>query len=143
MKITELFPDVTAENKDYEYKAVLPKELIKWAKTIVGFANSTNGNGGTLFFGVSDNGDVIGLDRREIDKIQNRVDDVNEKRIYPPVKLDCKSHKVSDDPEKFVLEIKVSESDSYVSYRDENSKMIMGGSKNPILLPLRFSGGNF
>ena len=50
MHIRELFPDVISEDLDYEYKTVLnPDKPIKWAKTIVGYAN---GNGGIMFVGV-------------------------------------------------------------------------------------------
>ena len=52
MQIKELYPDVIAEDIEYEYKARLNSDKpIKWAKTIVGYAN---GNGGTMFVGVSD-----------------------------------------------------------------------------------------
>ena len=51
MKIKELYPDVITEDLDYEYKAVLnPENPVKWAKTIVGYANR---KGGILFVGVS------------------------------------------------------------------------------------------
>lgn len=54
MKINELYPDVIAEDLCYEYKAVLnPDSPIKWAKTLIGYAND---KGGTLFVGVSNNG---------------------------------------------------------------------------------------
>ena len=40
MHIRELYPDVIAEDLDYEYKQVLnPDNPVKWAKTIVGYAN--------------------------------------------------------------------------------------------------------
>ena len=45
MKIRELYPDVITENLDYEYKASLnPDNPIKWAKTIIGYANDKAGN---------------------------------------------------------------------------------------------------
>ncbi len=51
MNIRELYPDVITENMEYEYKAMLnPENPIKWAKTIVGYAND---HGGILFVGVS------------------------------------------------------------------------------------------
>ena len=60
MKIKELYPDVITEDMEYEYKAMLnPDKPIKWAKTIVGYAN---GNGGTMFVGVSDSGEAFGID---------------------------------------------------------------------------------
>ena len=50
MKIRELYPDVITEDTSYEYKAVLnPDSPIKWAKTLIGYAND---KGGTLFVGV-------------------------------------------------------------------------------------------
>jgi len=49
MHIRELYPDVIAEDLDYEYKQVLnPDNPVKWAKTIVGYAN---GKCGALCFG--------------------------------------------------------------------------------------------
>ena len=47
MKIKEIYPDVITEDTSYEYKAVLnPDNPIKWAKTLIGYAND---KGGTLF----------------------------------------------------------------------------------------------
>ena len=66
MKIRELYPDVITENLDYEYKASLnPDNPIKWAKTIIGYAND---KGGTIFVGVSNDGEAFGLNLDEIDK---------------------------------------------------------------------------
>ena len=40
MKIKEIYPDVITEDTSYEYKAVLnPDNPIKWAKTLIGYAN--------------------------------------------------------------------------------------------------------
>ena len=59
MHIRELFPDVISEDLDYEYKTVLnPDKPIKWAKTIVGYAN---GKGGVMFVGVSNEGEAFGI----------------------------------------------------------------------------------
>ena len=47
MRITDLYSDVVSEDIKYEYKAELnPENPVKWAKTIVGYAN---GDGGILF----------------------------------------------------------------------------------------------
>ena len=71
MKINELFNDVCAENLKYEFKSVLNQDNpIKWAKTLVAFANN---DGGILFVGVSDNGDAFGLTLQDIDKTKNLV----------------------------------------------------------------------
>ncbi len=66
MHIRELFPDVISEDLDYEYKTVLNSDKpIKWAKTIVGYAN---GKGGVMFVGVSNEGEAFGISLDEIDK---------------------------------------------------------------------------
>ena len=59
MKIKELYPDAINENLNYEYKSILNQDNpIKWAKTIIGYANS---DGGTLFVGVNNDGEAFGL----------------------------------------------------------------------------------
>lgn len=71
MHIRELFPDVISEDLDYEYKTVLnPDKPIKWAKTIVGYAN---GKGGVMFVGVSNEGEAFGISLDEIDKTKNLI----------------------------------------------------------------------
>ena len=40
MKINELYSDILTEDTKYEFKAILnPNEPLKWAKTIVAYAN--------------------------------------------------------------------------------------------------------
>lgn len=59
MKINELYSDILLENTKYEFKAILNSDKpVKWAKSIVAFAN---GEGGYIFVGVSDNRDVLVL----------------------------------------------------------------------------------
>lgn len=66
MKIKELFADVISENQKYEFKSVLtPDNPLKWAKTVIGFANS---EGGMIFIGVADDGEAFGLSLDEIDR---------------------------------------------------------------------------
>lgn len=63
MKIRELYPDVITEDTSYEYKAVLnPDSPIKQAKTLIGYAND---KGGTLFVGVSNDGEAFGINLEE------------------------------------------------------------------------------
>lgn len=81
MRITELYSDVIVEDRKYEYKAVLnPDNPMKWAKSLVGFAN---GDGGILFVGVSNDGEAFGIDLRDIDRMKNLVATVNDRYIFP------------------------------------------------------------
>lgn len=116
MKIKELYPDAVVENLDYEFKAVLtPDNPIKWAKTIVGFANS---RGGTLFVGVSNDGEAFGLGIEEVDRTKLLISQVNDRHIFPHAKISYMIRSVDDNAEHFVLAVKVAPSESVVRYRD-------------------------
>ena len=85
MKINELYSDILAEDTKYEFKAILnPSEPLKWAKTIVAYAN---GEGGYIFVGVSDNRDAFGLSIEEIDKTKNLITLINDRHIFPHAKI--------------------------------------------------------
>lgn len=80
MKIKELYPDVITEDLEYEYKAELnPDNPVKWAKTIVGYAN---GKGGIMFIGVSNDGEAFGIGLDEIDKTKNLIAKINDRHIF-------------------------------------------------------------
>ena len=116
MKINELFNDVCAENLKYEFKAVLNQDNpIKWAKTLVAFANN---DGGILFVGVSDNGDAFGLTLQDIDKTKNLVAKINDRHIFPHVKIGYMLRSTDENAERFVLAIKVQPSESIVRYKE-------------------------
>ena len=79
MRITKLYSDVIAEDRKHEYKAVLnPDNPVKWAKSLVGYAN---GDGGILFVGVSNDGEAFGLDLGDIDRTKNLIAIVNDRHI--------------------------------------------------------------
>ena len=81
----ELFPDVITEDLDYEYKQVLnPDNPVKWAKTIVGYAN---GEGGVMFVGVSNEGEAFGIGLDEIDKTKNLIARINDRHIFPHARV--------------------------------------------------------
>lgn len=125
MKITQIFPDVIGEDLNYEFKATVNEENpIKWAKTIVAYANST---GGTVFVGVSDDGEAFGLDIASIDKMKNMVALENERHIIPKAKISYLLRNVDDKMGSFVLGIKVSPSESLVRYRsgDYNNEVFI------------------
>jgi len=116
MKINELYSDILIENTKYEFKAILNQDNpVKWAKTIVAYAN---GDGGYIFVGVSNDRDAFGLTIDEIDKTKNLVALVNDRHIFPHTKISYMMRSVDEEAEHFVLAIKVSSSESVVRYRD-------------------------
>lgn len=116
MHINELYPDVITEDLNYEYKAVLnPDNPVKWAKTIVGYANGT---GGVLFVGVSNSGEAFGLSLDDIDKTKNLIALINDRHIFPHARVQYMMRSVDPDAEKFVLAVKVVQADSIVRYRE-------------------------
>lgn len=130
MKIKELFPDVISEDQNFEYKSVLnPDNPIKWAKTIVGYANS---DGGVIFVGVSDDGEAFGLDLGAVDQTKNLISKVNDRHIFPHAKISYVLRNVDAEAEHFVLGVKVAPADSVVRYRDGdfNEKVFVRGDGN-------------
>ena len=130
MKIKELYPDVITEDMEYEYKAMLnPDKPIKWAKTIVGYAN---GNGGTMFVGVSDSGEAFGIDLGEIDKTKLLIAKINDRHIFPHAKIRYMIRSVDANAEKFVLAVSVIQADSVVRYKegDFNETVYVKGDGN-------------
>ena len=116
MHIKELYPDVITEDLNHEYKAVLnPDNPVKWAKTIVGYANGT---GGVLFVGVSDSGEAFGLSLDVIDTTKNLIALINDRHIFPHARIQYMMRSVDVDAEKFVLGVKVVQADSIVRYRE-------------------------
>lgn len=130
MKIKELYPDVITEDLDYEYKAELnPDNPVKWAKTIVGYAN---GKGGVMFVGVSNNGEAFGIGLDEIDKTKNLIARINDRHIFPHARIQYMMRSVDVNAEHFVLAVHVVQADSILRYRegDFNEKVYIKGDGN-------------
>lgn len=130
MKIKELYPDVIVENLNYEYKAVLtPDNPVKWAKTIIGYAND---RGGILFVGVSNDGEAFGIDLEEIDKTKLLISRINDRHIFPHVKVTYMMRSVDAEAEHFVLAVKVAPAESVIRYRegDYNETVYVKGDGN-------------
>lgn len=130
MKIRELYPDVITEDLSYEYKAVLnPDNPVKWAKTIIGYAND---KGGTLFVGVSNDGEAFGINLDEIDKTKNLIARINDRHIFPHVKMRYMMRSVDAEAEHFVLAVRVIPAESVVRYRegDFNETVYIKGDGN-------------
>lgn len=130
MHIRELFPDVITEDLDYEYKQVLnPDKPVKWAKTIVGYAN---GKGGIMFVGVSNEGEAYGISLDEIDKTKNLIATINDRHIFPHARVQYMMRSVDADAEYFVLAVNVIQADSILRYRegDFNETVYIKGDRN-------------
>lgn len=130
MKIRELYSDVITEDLCYEYKAVLNSENpIKWAKTLIGYAND---KGGTLFVGVSNAGEAFGIDLEEIDKTKLLISRINDRHIFPHIKISYMMRSVDANAEHFVLAVKVAPADSVIRYRegDYNETVFVKGDGN-------------
>ncbi len=132
MKINELFTDVITEDLNYEFKAKLNNDNpLKWAKTMIAFAN---GNGGFIFIGVNNNREVFGLTLDEIDETKNLISTVNDRHIFPHIKYKYEMRSVDENAEKFVLCLKVLESDGIVRWRegDFNEQVFTRGDGNSL-----------
>lgn len=130
MKIRELFPDVISEDLNYEYKAKLNQDTpVKWAKTLIGYAN---GAGGTLFVGVSNDGEAFGLNLDEVDKTKLLIAQTNDRYIFPHIRIRYMMRSVDPDAERFVLAVNVSSAASVVRYRegDFNETVYIKGDGN-------------
>jgi len=93
-----------AESQSIEYKKSWRDEYLKW---ICGFANA---NGGKLFIGIDDNGNVTGIDnyRTLLEQLPNKFRDIL--GVFAEVNLQSKSN-------KYFLEIIVPRYDVPISQR--------------------------
>lgn len=130
MKLKELYPDVITEDSRCEYKAVLnPENPVKWTKTLIGYAN---GSGGTLFVGVANDGEAFGIDLDEIDKTKLLISQVNDRHIFPHIKISYMMRSVDEEAEHFVLAVKIPPAESVIRYRegDYNETVYVKGDGN-------------
>ena len=130
MKIKELFPDVITEDLNYEYKAILSSENpVKWAKTLIGYAND---KGGFLFVGVSNDGEAFGIELDDIDKTKLLISRINDRHIFPHIKITYMMRSVDANAEHFVLAVNVTPAESVIRYRegDYNETVYVKGDGN-------------
>ncbi len=99
MKLSEI---LKVECTTYDFKESVEKKKTKsWLKSVSAFANT---KGGSLFFGVDDDGNVVGLDDSQSDaefisqEIKAHLDPLPDFELIP--------HKTED---KIVIEVKISE----------------------------------
>ena len=86
-----------AEATEYEFKSELETRKPKsWLKTVSAFANSL---GGRLFFGVDDDGGIVGLN--DVKKTSTQISDMIKERISPLPEFSLAAHRI--DHEKTIL----------------------------------------
>lgn len=86
-KLEDLVNTNIFENKECEYKLHLEAnedKVEKWAKTLVGYANSY---GGCILVGVSDKKDVVGIDGDELDRTKILVLKTINRHIFPHIQV--------------------------------------------------------
>ena len=81
------------ENKELEFKGILPQESIKWLKTIVAFANCS---GGSLIVGIDDDRNVIGLPEDSVFTIADSIVNSVEDTCTPQISLSTSVKRVED-----------------------------------------------
>lgn len=131
-KSKEIYPDVITEDTSYEYKAVLNRIIPLRAKTLIGYAND---KGGTLFIGVSNDGEAFGIDLEEVDKTKLLISRINDRHIFPHIKISYMMRSVDSNAEHFVLAVKVAPADSVIRYRegDYNETVFIKGEEMRLL----------
>ncbi len=97
------------EFKQVEFAGSRPRSPSRndWANEIAAFANA---NGGVLMCGVTDRGDVPGLSREQIVRLDDLLVEISTDTIKPPVRI--RTHHTEIDDGKLVLLVEVPEGDS-------------------------------
>lgn len=82
----------TGENFHTEFKATLPNNR-ELSKDITCFANT---DGGEIFVGVNDAGEIVGISEHEVERYMLTIDDVAYNRCRPPITVLLESVKTKD-----------------------------------------------
>jgi ATP-dependent DNA helicase RecG len=105
-----------AEATEYEFKSALETQRPKsWLKTVSAYAN---GIGGRFFYGVDDNGSVIGLD--DVKQVSEQISKLIQARISPLPEFNLKPY-VIDGKTVLVLIVLRGETPPYYYVADGNT----------------------
>ena len=74
------------EVNEIDWKAQLSDKKERLAEHLMAFANQPNG--GTLVFGVSNDGVPVGIDARSITEVANTLANLGRDAVEPPVAID-------------------------------------------------------
>ena len=82
MELTELLAVIACnEDSRHQFKADVTNET-SLAQEFVAFSNS---GGGSIFIGVSDNGTIFGLTRKDMGRLNNLVSNAASQQVRPPI----------------------------------------------------------
>jgi predicted HTH transcriptional regulator len=118
-----------AESTEYEFKSELEvKKPKSWLKTVSAFAN---GSGGRFFYGVSDDGTVIGLDDTKITIEQ--ISKLIQTRISPLPDFNLKPHRTDGEKTVLLLEVQGGEIPPFITWATEIRRHIFGWAMKAFL----------
>ena len=108
MDLRSVVDDEEFESTKAELRSIVSRKHYEtWAKTIVAFANT---EGGTIFFGVDDDENAIGIAKQQAKDDVLYINDIIDRKIHPRIRFEIKKTKVGED--LFVLELKVMRNDN-------------------------------
>lgn len=105
MKITELIGEATEYDKKLALEEKKPKS---WCKSVSAFANTS---GGALIFGISDEGQMVGLAQPEKDA--EKISEIIKARLDPIPEFNLRFHKTKDGKILLILDIYKGEETPY------------------------------
>jgi hypothetical protein len=102
---------------------------IKFARLLVAFANT---NGGCIFFGISDEAEVIGIKEEDLDEIDKMLNDVCDRKTRPRVQVKKEFETFN---EKIIGIFSVLKSDKIIQNSQDEKYYIRRGSTNRVMRP--------
>ena len=93
---------INGESRTLEFKKILPKENLKWIKTVVAFAN---GAGGRIVIGVTDKREIFGIHKDEdIFLLKDKISNIISQSCSPQIMFDIYQESI-DGKVVIVLEV--------------------------------------
>lgn len=108
------------ENQEVEFKEKFPLQATI-SKVICSFANTL---GGTLIIGVTDDGEITGLDKNELDFLQRRISEAH-KAISPIPLLSIFTHLVEN---KIILSVQIKKAHDQIYHTFQGAIYVRVGS---------------
>ncbi|MDR0751152.1 MAG: putative DNA binding domain-containing protein [Christensenellaceae bacterium] len=106
-----------AEVAEYEFESALETSKPKsWLKTVSAYAN---GQGGSFYYGVDDDGSIVGLD--DVKTVIENISKLIQARISPLPEFSLKPYMVEGDKTVLVLQISHGETPPYYYVADGNT----------------------